>query len=741
MLNTIFNDNEVIEIRCLHKDQKQISPGRYEPEPHMYWGNIKDVKKLYKQLKELNNKGYNIYYGANPRPEPRLKFATKANALFVDLDHCSLDEANRQLKLVMDDWMVPNPSLCVMSGNGVHFYWRLKHSISIKEFTDAQKALIHTFLLYGDVVDKAVHDGPRIMRLPGFINHKGGNIADIIGEVQSYDRYDYSEFLFCFANLPEEKITPAKVDQDYKGQNENALARALKYFELRNGAGKGERNNEAFKISAACLNDFGLSDQDCYHVISTWNLKNNPPLSENEVRTVIAKARKFTGDNPTCSKDRPKPKPKTNHVNQNEDPGDFVPEVETQIEPEPAKPANFDMAIVSYMVNNYVLIAGTTDVWDLENGILMPLSALSALYPKEVKYWKHDYNRKTILTKNLVFEPSGKVSAGQINTFRGFNFEKDERPCPRIMSHLEMLCGDDPKIFEWVLSWCALQVQKPGTKLATSIIMHGKQGTGKSLFWECFGKIFDPYFIKINQTLLESDFNSWASRKTFILCEEVLANRQKSRLKNVIKDMVTGESIEINQKFSRPWSEKCYMNMVFLSNNKLPMILDEDDRRFLVIKTDNVQNEEYYSKLAEEIQDNGPARLYSYLMDWDLQGFHAHTKPATTLAKADLIELTKPSCKIFLDNWLSGEIEDLPVLNAFKADLYDAYSIYCKASGYRASTRTTFYKTIDSDYPTLVLKRTASHRYYKMESDNNINPTQFNEALMKYVNKVFSRKV
>lgn len=759
MLNTIFNDNDIVEVRCLHKDQKVNDRGFYEPEPHMYWGKVPEVKKLFNQLKDLNKKGYNVYFGANPRPEKKLKFSTKANCLFVDLDHCSIETAEEQLEKVQADWMVPDPSLCVSSGNGVHFYWKLKNPIEIKTFTEGQKALIHTFALYGDVVDKAIHDGPRIMRLPGFSNHKGGNVATVISKNENV--CEYSDFLFCVPNIPVVKV--AEYDPNYQGQNENALERALKYFEKRDGAGKGNRNNEAFKIAAACLNDFGLSESDAYHVISTWNQKNSPLLSENEVKTVLTKAQKYIGNNVTCSKDRPMTK--TNHSNYDAGPDAFVPNAEEtvpaesnfvnetdkivdkasentkHVEPEITnKTANIDFQVLAKMVDNYVLVAGTTDVWDLENGILMPIAALAALYPKEIKFWKTDFDRKVVLSKNLVFEPSGKVKPGQINTFQGFQFKQDDRPCDKLIAHLEMLCGNDTQVFEWVLSWCALQVQNPGTKIASSIIMHGKQGTGKSMFWECFGKIFDPYSIKINQTLLESDFNAWSSRKTFVLCEEVLANKSKSRLKNVIKDMVTGGSVQINQKFSRPWAEKCYMNMVFLSNNKLPMILDEDDRRFMVIKTDLVEGEQYYSDLAAEIEDNGPARFYNFLLNWNLNGFHAHTKPLITDAKSDLINLTKPSAKVFLDALLSDEIEELPIASASRSDLYDAYATYCKASGYRSTTRNLFHRIIVEDYHEITPRRSGNNKFYMLPGGSSVTHP-FNDALLKYINKIYNRRV
>ena len=396
---------------------------------------------------------------------------------------------------------------------------------------------------------------------------------------------------------------------------------------------------------------------------------------------------------------------------------------------------------VAYMLSNYVLIAGTMDCWDLDHGIMMPVQALSLLYPKEIKYWKEDPGRKVILANDLVFEPSGAIKPGQINTFSGFQFAADNRPMPLLTAHLEMLCNDDTAVFEWVMSWCAFQVQNPGTKLATSIIMHGKQGTGKSMFWECFGEIFAPYFGVINQTILESDFNGWASRKTFVLAEEVLATQSKSKLKNVIKEMITGGSIEINQKFSRPWRERCHMNMVFLSNNKLPMLLDEDDRRFCVIKIDSKQDEEYYLKLAAEIADNGPARFYHTLRNWDLKGFHAHTKPPVTLAKSELIDLVRDTCKIFLDEWLTEDIDDLPCCECKKQDLYDAYIAYCKCSGLYVNSKRHFYQIVSEEYPQISEVRTKAYRALNPFKNPAQGVGDFLDALNKYIGKRQDRKI
>lgn len=738
MLNTLFDSGDNIEVRCLHKDQVS-KQGKMEPPPHSFWGTPEQIRSRDAEFQRLNNIGYNIYFGINPRQGNSRSAITTCHSLVVDIDHMDLNEAMSWLEVLEAEWFVPAPSIIVGSGNGIHFYWRLSTDLEPTVWHKYQKALIATFNLTSKVADPVIHDGPRIMRLPGFVNHKGGSVAAVIEN--NGVRHDIEGFSLILENLAP---TPAPApDTNYSGDNANALERALKYHEKREGSGEGNRNAECYKIAACCQNDFALSESDTYHVISVWNQKNSPPLPESEIREVILKAKRHSASSPTCSKDRPLDRPTTPRGEEVPPPPKSAQDYSEDSPPDRSERSmhGVDLEMLSYMVENYVLVAGTSDIWDLEHGFKMPAAALSLLYPLEFKYWKTDTERKVILPDNLVFEPSGVVEDGQINTFRGFQFEEDNRPVPLLISHLEFLCGDDSQIFQWVISWCALQVQKPGTKIASSIIMHGKQGTGKSMFWECFGKIFDPYFAVVDQCMLESDFNSWASRKMFVLGEEVLANQSKSRHKNIIKQMITGGRITINEKQIKPWAEKCHMNMVFNSNNRLPMLLDEDDRRFMVIRCDRVNDEDYYRALGAEIADNGPARLYTFLKEWDLQGFDSHTKPLMTKAKLELMAITRDTCKTFLDEWLADEIAGLPCGAAERQDLYDAYSAFCRATGLRCNTRRHLYVVIEEEYPCISFKKTTYSRCFVPEGKEDTLPHQFKENLLNFISAVQNRRV
>jgi hypothetical protein len=84
--------------------------------------------------------------------------------VFVDWDGVNLDECNDRI----DRAGLPTPTAMVFSGGGHHAYWRLSEPITdLRRWTAIQKGLIAA--LHSD---KAIHDPPRIMRLPGYFNTK-----------------------------------------------------------------------------------------------------------------------------------------------------------------------------------------------------------------------------------------------------------------------------------------------------------------------------------------------------------------------------------------------------------------------------------------------------------------------------------------------------------------------------------------------------------------------------------------
>lgn len=295
-------------------------------------------------------------------------------------------------------------------------------------------------------------------------------------------------------------------------------------------------------------------------------------------------------------------------------------------------------------------------------------------------------NRGAYYLDQVGFDPAGEDPNCKLNTWGGWPTTPKAGRCDNLLDLLRYLCtgeNNSAELFDWVIRWLAYPIQHPGAKMHSAIVVHGPQGTGKSRFFEAYASIFGEYSIVLNQGAIEDKFNSdWTSRKLFILADEIVARQDMYHLKNQLKNFITGEWVRVNPKNLAAHKERNHMNIVFLSNEKQPVILENDDRRHCVIWTPEKLEQSYYDELGEEIENGGIAALHHYLLHLDLGDFKPWTRPPMTKAKRDLIELNQDSVEAFLAEWCAGEL-DVPFCPCRSSHLYQAYLRWCRATGER----------------------------------------------------------
>jgi len=284
------------------------------------------------------------------------------------------------------------------------------------------------------------------------------------------------------------------------------------------------------------------------------------------------------------------------------------------------------------------------------------------------------------------FDPSGSDKTVRLNTWRGWEIKPKKGQCEYILKTLEHLCSNEPnqrELFLWVLKWMAYPLQYPGAKMGSALIFHGPQGTGKSLIFRILASIYGSYATVIGNRAIEDKFNAdWADSKLYILAEEVATSQDKWNIKNELKELVTGETVRVNPKNVAAYSQKNQMNIVYLSNEDMPIPLENGDRRHLVLYTPPCLAPEHYEQALEERNNGGIEAFYYFLMNIPLDGFGVHSRPPMTNAKQKLIELSSSSDHRFIHDWINGET-DLPFVPCASMDLYKAYTDFCKRNGER----------------------------------------------------------
>lgn len=290
------------------------------------------------------------------------------------------------------------------------------------------------------------------------------------------------------------------------------------------------------------------------------------------------------------------------------------------------------------------------------------------------------------------FDPTEKDQSIKCNLFGGWPTEPKEGVCVKLLELLEYLCGNeihDREVYQWILKWLAYPIQHRGAKMQSAVVVHGPQGTGKSRFFEAYGQIFGPYHRVLGQEALEDKFNAdWSEKKLFILADEVLARQDMYHIKNRLKGFITGDVIRVNPKNVAAHTEKNQMNIVFLSNERQPLVLENDDRRHCVIYVPPKLGDDFFHDLNTEIDNGGVAALHYYLLHLGLGDFKPWTRPPMTQAKRDLVDLSISSEERFLREWITGDIEGrdggiVPLAPCLGSSLYRLYGEWCEAHGER----------------------------------------------------------
>lgn len=156
-------------------------------------------------LKKKNESGYNIYYFPNYNSK-KLEDNVWLNGLnvdifnyvFVDMDlKDGIYKSTEEFVELLEKSPI-KPSKIVLSGNGVHAYWKVS-DLALETYLEIQKKLIAYFK-----TDKSVCTAMQLMRVPGFFNTKDiDNFKMVKEKIYPVDDYTVNDLRF---NLPELSI-------------------------------------------------------------------------------------------------------------------------------------------------------------------------------------------------------------------------------------------------------------------------------------------------------------------------------------------------------------------------------------------------------------------------------------------------------------------------------------------------------------------------------------------------------
>ncbi len=344
---------------------------------------------------------------------------------------------------------------------------------------------------------------------------------------------------------------------------------------------------------------------------------------------------------------------------------------------------------VQELFDRFAIVYGhSKSLFDYQERILLPSAdvQLACAGRETWKVWSESADKRVVRIDEVGFDPSENNPRITCNLWGGWPIEPREGQCDRLLELLEYLCateGNAQGINEWILKWLAYPLQHPGAKMRTALVVHGPQRVGKNFFFESVMEIYGQYGEVIDQDALEDKYNDCFSKKLFLIADEVIARQELYHVKNKLKGMITGRRIRINPKNVKSYWEDNHCNIVFLSNETQPLVLERDDGRHAVLWTPPRLSMEFYKQVEDEVAAGGIAALYWHLLNKvDLAGFDEFASPPMTKAKEDLLELSMDSTERFGREWKGGHIDPVPVLPAKAIQIYGFYREWCGRMGY-----------------------------------------------------------
>lgn len=246
--------------------------------------------------------------------------------------------------------------------------------------------------------------------------------------------------------------------------------------------------------------------------------------------------------------------------------------------------------------------------------------------------WLSDPDIRTY--ENLCFLPKLSCPPNQYNIFKDFPTIAEEGDVSTIQSVLKLITGKEDHVFEYVEKWVASIIQKPYNKTGVAIVVQGEQGIGKDTYFDFVGSLLGrEYFFNTGDANNDvfGRFTEHLQRTILMKFEEASFVTNKAHA-DKLKSWITAPHRSFEGKGLKPITLANYTNLVMTTNQELPVLMEDTDRRFCCIKgsSDRRTDREFWKGVHDELAKQETRNAYyHYLMNMDLSEFNVREFPKT----------------------------------------------------------------------------------------------------------------
>jgi phage/plasmid-associated DNA primase len=183
---------------------------------------------------------------------------------------------------------------------------------------------------------------------------------------------------------------------------------------------------------------------------------------------------------------------------------------------------------------------------------------------------------------------------------------------------------------------------------------------------------------------LFSRFNNFRKGKILIVLDEAVDSCDR-RLNNKMKNFITEDRVQIEQKGKDTIEVSDFANYVILTNNDFASIVEKSDRRYmcLVASPHRVGDRKYFAEMADKLLNvDAGCHLFHWLIRRDLSNFEVRDIPKTMYKKELVTRQTDNVVKWLLDMHEQLTDENVECETSLLTDeWYIEYTQWCRKSG------------------------------------------------------------
>ncbi len=345
-----------------------------------------------------------------------------------------------------------------------------------------------------------------------------------------------------------------------------------------------------------------------------------------------------------------------------------------------------------------------------------------------IKWLSTNYIR---LYEDMKVYPTGLVCPNNIyNMWKPFAMEKiekyEKKDISLILKHIEILCGNDKDVYDYMIKWISQLIQYPAVK-STCPTMISREGAGKGRLIELMRLMLGNS--KVYETSTPSrdvwgDFNGIMSN-TYLVNLNELSKKETVESEGKIKALITDPTITINKKGIDPYEIKSYHRFIITTNNEEPINTKKDDRRNFIIRSsdEKIGNKEYFTTLVEMMKDTDVIKTcYEYFKNIpDMDKFNKLPLPVTEYHN-ELKQLSMSPIELFIKDYVEQKSAD-DDFRVKTGDLYEEFKKYIDTNNIKY--------TINGNQFAVRLNREFGQRGIDTVKTNTCNMKQFDVKKIK----------